>query len=72
MPATDGPHIGSANTTNYASHKEYFRQSIYFIAKGMYVTLTVTIPGRTGVPKSTMVSLATSIVSKPIEKLKDP
>lgn len=89
--AMDGPHIGSANTTNYSgmmktivdtvraspgvgselvpgigewavyrgqsatfpnsSQKEYFQQSISFIAKGKYVTLRLTMPGRAGVPK---------------------
>jgi hypothetical protein len=49
----------------------FTQQSIVFRAKGKIVNFILMIPGD-GVPKASMMALATYAISKPINSLKDP
>src|SRR5208337_270150 len=49
----------------------FTQQSIVFRAKGKIVNFILMIPGD-GVPKASMLALATYTVAKPIDALKDP
>jgi hypothetical protein len=49
----------------------FTQQSIVFRAKGKIVNFILMIPGK-GVPKASMLALATYTISKPINTLKDP
>jgi hypothetical protein len=49
----------------------FTQQSIVFRAKGKIVNFILMIPGD-GVPKASMLALATYTISKPIDTLKDP
>jgi hypothetical protein len=74
--ASPGPNeervSGLGEAAIYTSNTYSHRQSIFFRAKGKYVNLYVSAGGTNGVPKAAIISLATLVVSKPINTLKDP
>ena len=73
------PGIGAAAYYDFKQHQQipqyaginFTQQSIVFRAKGKIVSFIAMIPGD-GVPKASMLALARSTASKPLNNLKDP
>jgi hypothetical protein len=60
--------------THHTHGRQHFlwrHVAIVFRAKGKVVNLVLMIPGK-GVPKGSMLALATYAISKPVDTLKDP
>jgi hypothetical protein len=71
-----GPHeervSGIGEAAVYFDNTSTRRQGIFFRAKGKYVILYVNASGPGEFPKAAVVSLATLVISKPIDTLKAP